>query len=159
MYTGITNSNALRWYNFWNMMTTTHIPSCMRGKGIFPHRDCITRCSQFPIFNCNPLPIEYLPLQQSLQFLDLPFQQKPSISSPPPHNHVFRRITRRHHHTRYVSESHGTVLPKQQFRLLDGPNPTSGLAHTARPSHLESAPTHPPGTSKSYSPLFLCSHT
>ena len=74
-------------------------------------------------------------------------------------HHVFRRFTRCHPHTRDVSESHGTVLSKQQFRLLGRPNPTSGLAHAARPSHLESAPTHPPGTSKSYSPLFLCSDT
>ena len=50
--------------HFWNMMTTTHIPSRTRRKGIFSHRDRGTRCSQFPIFNCNPLPIEYLPLQQ-----------------------------------------------------------------------------------------------
>ena len=149
MYTGITNSDAPRWHHFWNMMTTTHIPIVHARTRILSHCECSTRCSQFPIFNCNPLPIEYLPLQQSFRFL----------RSPPPHHHVFRRITRRHPHTRYVSESHGTVLSKQQFRLLDRPNPTSGLAHTARPSHLESAPTHPPGTSKSYSPLFLCSCT
>ena len=70
------------------------------------HRDCSTRCSQFPIFNCNPLPIEYLPLQQSLRFLDLPLQQKPSISSllpspclpphhaPPPSHKVCIRVAR-----------------------------------------------------------------
>ena len=68
MYTGITNSDAPRWHHFWNMRTTTHIPIVHARKRILSHRDCSTRCSQFPIFNCNPLPIEYLPLQQSFQF-------------------------------------------------------------------------------------------
>ena len=66
MYTGITNSDAPRWHHFWNMRTTTHIPIVHARKRILSHRDCSTRCSQFPIFNCNPLPIEYLPLQQKL---------------------------------------------------------------------------------------------
>ena len=85
MYTGITNSDAPRWHHFWNMRTPTHIPIVHARKRILSHRDCSTRCSQFPIFNCNPLPIEYLPLQQSLRFFPtlLPRSRdelKPSIT-------------------------------------------------------------------------------
>ena len=83
MHSGITNSNAPRWHHFWNMRTTTHIPIVHARKRILSHRDCSTRCSQFPIFNCNPLPIEYLPLQQSLRFFTVSSSPSPCL---PPHH-------------------------------------------------------------------------
>ena len=67
----------------------------------------------------NPLQLNTILASTSKSSLSFPF-----FPSPPLHHHVFRRITRRHHRTRYVFESHGTVLSMQQFRLLDGPNPT-----------------------------------
>ena len=45
----------LHWHHFWNTMTTTHIPSHKRRKGILSHCNRSTRCSQFPIINLQLL--------------------------------------------------------------------------------------------------------
>ena len=135
MYTGITNSDAPRWHHFWNMRTTTHIPIVHARKRILSHRDCSTRCSQFPIFNCNPLPIEYLPLQQKL-----------SIFSPLQH-HVFRCITRCVHRTRYVSSRMGRYQQCSSSDCWLDPTPKTVYKHAPLVSRrTESAPLHPPGT-------------
>jgi hypothetical protein len=102
------------------------------------HRDRSTRCSQFPIFNCKPFQLNTCLYRQSLRF---------SFVFSPLQHHVFRRITRCVHRTRYVLSR---MRRYQQCSSSDcwlDPTPKTVYKHAPLVScRTESAPLHPPGT-------------
>ncbi len=152
MHSGITNSNAPRWHHFWNMRTTTHIPIVHARKRILSHRDCSTRCSQFPIFNCKPFQFNTCLYRQSLRFSSFLSSSTPCL---PPH-HALRPSYK------VCIESHEAIPAMQQFRLLAGSNPKNSVqARTARFTSHGVRSLTPSGDTQTYaqflstnSPLF-----
>ena len=103
------------------------------------HRDRSTRCSQFPIFNCKPFQLNTCLYRQSLRFFAFVFS--------PLQHHVFRRITRCVHRTRYVSSRMGRYQQCSSSDCWLDPTPKTVYKHAPLVSRrTESAPLHPPGT-------------